>query len=185
MKKIFIVIGIVIAITFTMTLIINVTALSRIFPDNNDNQYRMYENIDTFEFSYLHLSDAEQTIIDQNFAQYLIDSSFDTVSSSEGLIIINAFKTNLLDDEEFTYESYYYGGMMGRRYDMCDDDFDAYASYEWRYVHLDNESRNLVDQTYVAQLMTIDFTALTLTEVVSEIDAVKTYMVTYIESLNI
>jgi len=172
MKKVLIILGSIVGLAFLITLGYQLSGSS-----SDDDM--MMDNIDTYAFYYLRLSEEDQVTADQVFAQALIDGQISTLSVNETIAIINQIE-NEIESQLGLQSTYFFGGMM-RSY----DDFDSQMySYEWYYVHTDTQEQSLIDAKYAELLQETDFSTLSLTEAQAAIDSVKVDMISYIESLN-
>jgi len=177
MKKVLFVVMILVIIVFFGTL--GVQAFGSLNNSDYDFDGYMMDEMDSYEFMYINLSSDDQTVVDQTFAQLLIDHNASQLSTSDLTTLIDNFKNDMLDEYGITYT---YGmGMMGYRYSQYDFDFTSYA---WYYMHLDETDQELVDEEYATLLSEIDYTNLTVDDLVTQIADVHQSLITYIETLD-
>lgn len=176
MKKVLFVFLILAAIAFVGTL--SIQAIGNINNSDYDYDGYMMDEMDSYEFMYIQLSDSNRATVDQAFAQLLIDNQASTMTTDDLVALIDNFKNDMLDqyDVSFTYGM----GMMGYAYNQ--DNFDL-SSYGWYYIHLDEEDQALIDTKYASLLQEIDYTNLTANDLVAELDDVNQAVITYIQTL--
>ncbi len=98
---------------------------------------------------------------------------------------VNAIETNVTTAS--TYQPFYRGGgMMGYRTGGtaygCYNTQITDPSYEWLYLHLNDTDRALVDTLYAELIQAVDFSGLSVDEVVAIHDDIKLQLIDYIET---
>ncbi|HAX03685.1 MAG: hypothetical protein A2Y45_08800 [Tenericutes bacterium GWC2_34_14] len=154
---------------------------------NFDNQ--IY-NDNVYERIYMHVSDEDQSKLDDTFADELKNSDIDTKTIEEVVVIVDQIKLSIIDDLSYTDTRYNYGMMGGSMMGYgstgsygCGYQNNFYT-FEWYYVHTYGSDRDLVDYKYAELLKQINFDSSTTEEVVLAIKDIKTTMIDYIIEIN-
>ena len=136
--------------------------------------------LNNYERAYLHLNNENQAKIDIAFASELLSVNIQGYSNLEVVDAIHQVKTNILETIQFEYSNQRYGMMGGSM--MGYDSNDQYGScnyqnrvnsYEWLYMHSDEEQKLEFDLGFAEAIMQLDMDSLSATELVEKINEIK------------
>lgn len=133
-------------------------------------------NLYSFEKLYLHLSSNNQEILDTSFANKLITTDIQQKTITEVVEIIKQIKSDIVDDIQIEYPTKRFGMMgYGRNvtYSNCINQSNI-STYEWLYIHSTNAQRESLDLKFAEAIMNLDFSILSVQELVDNINEIKT-----------